>query len=237
MSDWERNWTSGQLSSLFAGISPGEAKRDAASGTVIDGGASRREIFVRGDHDMNPDFYEPERTLVPAAVIVPLIERSEGFTLLLTRRTDHLHDHAGQVSFPGGRIDPGDLDQEDAALREFEEEVGVPRNHVSLIGRLDTYITRTGFEITPVVGLIKPPFPVNPDSFEVAEVFEVPLNFFLKPGSRQRHNREFEGRKRYYYAFPYQEYFIWGATAGMIVNLCDVLSHPETLNSERLKNS
>ncbi|WP_020591086.1 CoA pyrophosphatase [Kiloniella laminariae] len=237
MSDWERDWTAGQLSSLFAGISLDGEKRNAVSGAVIDSAQSRNEIFVRGDHDMNPDFYEPDKALVAAAVIVPLVERPDGFTLLLTRRTDHLHDHAGQVSFPGGRIDPGDLDQEDAALREFEEEVGVPRSHVSLIGRLDTYITRTGFEITPVVGLIKPPFPVDPDSFEVAEVFEVPLSFFLKPGSRQRHNREFEGRKRYYYAFPYQEYFIWGATAGMIVNLCDILARPETLDSERIENS
>ncbi len=179
---------------------------------------------ARGDHDLNPDMYEPGKALRKAAVLVPLVDRRDGFTVLLTRRTDHLHDHAGQVSFPGGGIDPGDADAAAAALRETEEEVGLPRRHIRLIGRLDTYLVRTGFEVTPVVGLVTPPFPVVPDEFEVAEVFEVPLSFFLAPGNKQRESRIFRGKRRYYYAYRYDDYFIWGATAGMIANLAEVLA-------------
>ena len=177
----------------------------------------------RGDHDLNPDLYEPDQPLVRAAVLVPIIEHPHGLSVLLTRRTDHLYVHAGQISFPGGRIEAGE-DAEGAALRETEEEVGLPTAHVRLVGRLDTYVTRTGFEVVPVVGVVRPPYPVEPDSFEVAEVFEVPLGFFLTPGSRQRHSRLFEGRQRHFYAFPYEDYFIWGATAGMLVNLAEVLT-------------
>ena len=180
------------------------------------------DLTPRGDHDLNPDFYDPAKALTPAAVLVPIVRRNE-LSLLMTRRTEHLNDHAGQISFPGGRIDAGDSDAEDAALRETEEEVGLPRAHVELIGRLDTYVTRTGFEVTPVVGLVTPPFPVEPDDFEVEEVFEVPLSFVLAPDSRQVESRMFMGRERYFYAFPYGDYYIWGATAGMLVNLTEVL--------------
>ena len=131
--------------------------------------------------------------------------------------------HAGQISFPGGRVEEGET-AEEAALRETEEEVGLPRQHIRLVGRLDTYVTRTGFEVAPLVGVVTPPFPVAPDTFEVAEVFEVPLPFFLAPGSRQRHTRIYQGRERHFYAFPYETYYIWGATAGMLVNLVEVLS-------------
>lgn len=177
----------------------------------------------RGDHDLNPDLYDPRRALVPAAVLVPIVERAAGLTVLLTRRTDHLDVHAGQISFPGGRIEPGEA-PEAAALRETEEEIGLPRRHVRLIGRLDTYVTRTAFEVAPVVGLVGPPFPLAPDRFEVAEVFEVPLEFFLAPGNRQRHTRLYEGRRRHFYAFAYADHYIWGATAGMLVNLAEVLT-------------
>jgi 8-oxo-dGTP pyrophosphatase MutT (NUDIX family) len=177
----------------------------------------------RGDHDLNPDFFDPDQALTPAAVLVPIVTRAPGLTVLLTRRTDHLHDHAGQVSFPGGRIDPGDHDAEAAALRETEEEIGLPRRHIRLAGRLDTYVTRTGFEVTPLVGLVTPPFPITPDSFEVAEVFEVPLGLFLDPASREMHSRVFQGKERHFYAFRYDAYYIWGATAGMLVNLAEVL--------------
>ena len=177
----------------------------------------------RGDHDLNPDFFDPDQALTPAAVLVPIVMRAPGPTVLLTQRTDHLHDHAGQVSFPGGRIEPGDRNAEAAALRETEEEIGLPRRHVRLAGRLDTYVTRTGFEVTPMVGLVTPPFPIVPDNFEVAEVFEVPLGLFLDPDSREMHSRIFQGKERHFYAFRYDTYYIWGATAGMLVNLAEVL--------------
>ena len=189
---------------------------------IAEVGVSVSDDLPRGDHDLNPDFY-PTRDLTAAAVLVPIVRR-ERLQLLLTRRTDHLHDHAGQIAFPGGRVDPGDADAQAAALRETEEEVGLPPRHIEIVGRLDTYVTRTGFEVTPVVGLVTPPFPVEPDSFEVAEVFEVPLSFVLDPGNRQVDSRVYQGRERHFYAFPYGDYYIWGATAGMLVNLSEILA-------------
>ncbi len=186
-----------------------------------------QELRPRGDHDLNPDMYEPAEKLTPAAVLVPIVERAEGLTVLLTKRTAHLHDHAGQVSFPGGRVDPGDNGPVSTALRETEEEIGLARHHVRLIGQLDTYVTRTGFEISPLVGLIAPPFELRPDDFEVAEVFEVPLGFILDPASQQRQSRMFKGALRHFYVFPYDDYYIWGATAGMLVNLTEVLGNAD----------
>lgn len=177
----------------------------------------------RGDHDLNPDFFDPERLLTPAAVLVPIVAHEDDLTVLLTRRSDHLHDHAGQISFPGGRVDPGDADAEAAALREAGEEVGLDSGLVRVVGRIDTYVTRTGFEVTPVVGLVPPPLDLTLDAFEVAEAFEVPLAFFLAAGNRQRHSRLYQGRERHFFAYPYGERFIWGATAGMLSNLAEVL--------------
>jgi 8-oxo-dGTP pyrophosphatase MutT (NUDIX family) len=150
--------------------------------------------------------------------------RLEGLWVLLTQRTQHLAEHAGQISFPGGRQEPDDADAIAAALRESEEEVGLPRDHVEVVGRLDTYVTSSGYEITPVVALVRAPFPVKLDPFEVAEVFEVPLDFIIDPANRQRHSREFKGRQRTFYVLPYQNRYIWGATAGMLVNLAEVLT-------------
>lgn len=177
----------------------------------------------RGDHDLNPGVSPLDR-LRPAAVLVPLVARPEGVTILLTRRTDHLHHHAGQISFPGGRIEADDPSPEDAALRETQEEVGLARAHVELLGRLDIYRTGTGFEITPVVGWVTPPFDLSPDRFEVAEIFEVPLSFVADRRNHERHSREWNGQRRHFYVVPYGGYYIWGATAGMLVNLSERLA-------------
>ena len=162
--------------------------------------------------------------ITAAAVLVPLVARQEGVTVLLTRRTEHLHRHAGQISFPGGRIETSDTSPEAAALRETEEEIGLGRRHIELLGRLDLYRTRTGFEVTPVVGWVTPPFELAPDRFEVAEVFEVPLDFVVDRRNHERHSREWQGITRHFYVLPYGGYYIWGATAGMLVNLAERLA-------------
>lgn len=177
---------------------------------------------VRGDHTL-PGTLPPDKR-VPAAVLVGMVDRPHGLTVLLTQRTAHLHDHAGQIALPGGRIDPGDPDAVHAALREAEEEVGLPRTQVEVVGRLDTYITGTGFEITPVVGLVRPPFELRLDAFEVAEAFEVPLAFIVDPANHERHSRELRGHRRSFFVLPYEDRYIWGATAAMLVNLAEVLA-------------
>lgn len=158
-----------------------------------------------------------------AAVLVPLVNRAGAITVLLTQRTAHLNDHAGQISFPGGRVDAGDTSREDTALRETEEEVGVPRARIALLGRLPDYEIPSGFRITPVVGWIEPPFTLQPDAFEVAEVFEAPLAYFLDPANYQRRQYHFRGRHRHYMAIPYEGRYIWGATAGMLYSLCRMI--------------
>jgi 8-oxo-dGTP pyrophosphatase MutT (NUDIX family) len=179
---------------------------------------------TRGDHDLNPGETPPSAALRPAAVLVPLIEHPSGMTVLLTQRTPHLSAHAGQIAFPGGRIEAEDDDEIAAALRETEEEVGLPREHVSIIGRLDTYVTGTGFEITPIVGIIRPPYPLTIDPYEVAEAFEVPLSYILDRRNHNRTERESAGRTRVFFVLPYEGRNIWGATAGMLVNLAEVLT-------------
>lgn len=166
---------------------------------------------------LEPDV--PERTLTSAAVLVPIVVRATGLTMLLTQRTAHLRDHAGQVSFPGGRSDPEDATPVDTALREAWEEVGLERRQVEVIGRLPEYCTGTGFRVTPVVGLVTPPLNLRLDDFEVAEAFEPPLDFLLDERNHQRHTIEVRGMPREYWAMPWQGYFIWGATAGMLVSL------------------
>ncbi len=155
----------------------------------------------------------------PAAVLVPVVLRPERLAVLLTRRTDHLHHHPGQISFPGGRVEKADVSAVMTALRETEEETGLDPERIELLGELPDYFTGTGFRITPVVGLVHPPFELKLDAFEVAEAFEVPLAHFLDPANHQRHSMEYQGRMRQYYAMPYDEHFIWGATAGILVSL------------------
>lgn len=157
--------------------------------------------------------------LTPAAVLFPIVLREASPTVLLTQRTAHLKDHAGQISFPGGRVEPDDVSPVHTALRETEEEIGLPRQHVDVLGFLPEYRTGTGFRVTPVVALVRPPFELQLDPFEVAEAFEVPLGFLLDPANHQQHAMHYRGALRHYYAMPWGEYFIWGATAGMIRSL------------------
>lgn len=154
-----------------------------------------------------------------AAVLVPIILRETGPTLLLTQRTAHLRDHAGQISFPGGRCDASDASPEATALREAAEEVGLAAEQIEILGRLPEYHTITGFLITPIVALVTPPLNLKLDDFEVADVFEPPLEFLLDQKNHQRQQCEFEGEMREYWAMPWQGRYIWGATAGMLVSL------------------
>lgn len=164
-----------------------------------------------------------DQSLTPAAVLFPIVLRDGGQTVLLTQRTAHLRDHAGQISFPGGRVEEEDLSPSHTALRETEEEIGLARERIEILGFLPEYRTGTGFRVTPVVALVQPPFDLRPDPFEVAEVFEVPLAFLLDPANHQQHSLHYRGALRNYFAMPYGDYFIWGATAGMIRSLSERL--------------
>lgn len=157
--------------------------------------------------------------LTAASVLVPIIAHREWLTVLFTRRTEHLRAHSGQVSFPGGRVEPQDAGPAHTALRETQEEIGIAPDQIELIGTLPEYHTRTGYRITPMVGVIAPPLTLQADAREVDAVFEVPLSFLLDPRNHQRHTRAFQGRMISYYAMPYGEHYIWGATAAMLVNL------------------
>lgn len=163
-----------------------------------------------------------------AAVLVPLVRRDEGLSLLLTRRTDHLRDHAGQISFPGGRVELQDDGPVATALRETQEEIGLSRAYIDVVGQLPVYSTVTAFQVTPVVALVRPGFTLTLDGAEVAEVFEVPLAFLMNPAHHRHHRVELDGKERRFLSMPWQgperEYFIWGATAAMLRNFYRLLS-------------
>lgn len=180
---------------------------------VIPGDGARADLFAG-------------RSPAAASVLVPLVQRPEGLQVLLTRRTDHLRDHAGQISFPGGRAESHDADAVATALREAQEEIGLAPTAVEVIGRLAPYVTVTRFVVTPVVGLLPPGLVLQPDPFEVAEVFEVPLAFLMTPANHRRHQVEVDGVPRQFLSMPWtapeglpEGYFIWGATAAMLRNL------------------
>ena len=158
-----------------------------------------------------------------AAVLIPLVLQEEGLSVLLTQRTNHLRDHAGQISFPGGRMDPDDIDPNHTALRESEEEIGLDRSRVEIIGHLPQYLTVSGYSVTPVVGLVQAQAEYPLDEFEVADVFEVPLRFLMDPANHQVRVWQSEQGGRRFYAMPYENRFIWGATAGMLRNLYHLL--------------
>lgn len=156
----------------------------------------------------------------PASVLMPIVMREDGPTLLLTQRTAHLSDHAGQVSLPGGRREESDLSAIDTALRETEEEIGLARRHIEVLGTLPDYFTVTGYQVTPVVSLVWPPFELTADPHEVAEIFEVPLSFLMDGMNHERRTFEIPGgMRRSFYSMPYDRFFIWGATAAMLRNL------------------
>ena len=151
------------------------------------------------------------------------MNRRDGVKVMLTKRSEALPDHPGQISFPGGRINASDASPRAAALRESDEEVGLSPNSVEVVGELDIYITRTGFHITPVVGIIRPPFDIRPNRSEVAEVFELPLELVVDPANYERCSRVYEGHRRNFYVLNFEKHVIWGVTAGILVNLAQVL--------------
>ncbi|HEY5048116.1 MAG TPA: CoA pyrophosphatase [Rhizomicrobium sp.] len=175
----------------------------------------------RSDYDLNPGMRpDTAPALQPAAVLLPIVRRSDP-TILFTRRTPDLARHAGQVSFPGGRVHEDDLSLVETALRETAEETGIAAEFVAIAGFLEPYETGTGFAILPVVGLLDEGFALLPNPAEVAEIFEVPLDFFLDSANRQRHATDWKGARRTYYAFKYQAHYIWGATAAILVDFAD----------------
>ena len=179
------------------------------------------KAWGRGDWDLNPELLADFEAMLPprpAAVLVPIIERDE-VTVLLTQRPGTMRSHAGQISFPGGKIEPDDADAVAAALREAQEEIGLDRQFVEPLGFLDGYRTGTGFNVIPVVALVRPDFQLTLDPNEVSDAFEVPLRFLMDEANHHKHARPWRGRDRHYYAMPYGERYIWGATAGMIKNL------------------
>jgi 8-oxo-dGTP pyrophosphatase MutT (NUDIX family) len=182
----------------------------------------------------HPPLWEPElpedmRLRFPvlrrAAVLIPIVRRPEGLTVLLTQRTEHLTNHAGQVSFPGGRAEEDDSSPIETALRETQEEIGLMRRHVEIVGVLPDHVTASAYVVTPVVGLVTPPFDLTAESNEVAAIFEVPLRFLMDGMNHQRMSFELPdgGGRRSFYAMPYERFFIWGATAGMLRNLFHLL--------------
>lgn len=171
-----------------------------------------------GDHLFNPDLRDMivRPGLRDAAVLVPVVDRVDGATVILTQRTDKLRSHAGQIAFPGGRIDPDDASPEAAALRETEEEIGLSRDEIEVVGRLPDYITGSGFRIAPFYGIVKPDFILTINEDEVVDAFEVPLGFLMDPANHGRGSRVWNERERFFYTMPFGERHIWGITAGII---------------------
>jgi 8-oxo-dGTP pyrophosphatase MutT (NUDIX family) len=178
------------------------------------------QASARGDLDLNPDLWQRAGVSAtrPAAVLVPIIDRDEP-TVLLTLRTAELASHAGQIAFPGGKIDPADASPVAAALREATEEVGLSPIQVEPIGYLDLYLTFSGFRILPTLARVKPDFTLTLNPWEVTETFEVPLDFLMTPANHQRKTRDWKGIDREYYAIPFGDRYIWGITAGILRNL------------------
>ena len=178
---------------------------------------------LRGDDDLNPDARAIPYDRMPqrAAVLVPVVQRAGGLSLLLTQRSKSLSSHPGQVAFPGGKVDEGETDPVATALREAEEETGLASDFIEPVGFLDGYLTRTAYRVVPVVALVREGFETRPRKGEVADIFEVPLRFLMSAENHALHSREWQGKTRQFYAMPWEGRYIWGATAGMIKNLFD----------------
>lgn len=174
-----------------------------------------------GDFLLNPEMAGDLRSRNPrdAAVLVPIVRRDPEVTVVLTRRTDHLPSHAGQIAFPGGKIDAEDAGPASASLREAEEEIGLSSDRVDLLGFGDTYITGSGFRIVPVVGLVEPDTDLTANPDEVAEIFEVPLSYLMNADNHHQGRRTWQGRERKFYVMPYFQHYIWGVTAGIVRTL------------------
>ncbi len=181
--------------------------------------------------DDGPDWFGADgpsngvEALTQAAVLVPIVNRGGGLTVLFTRRTDHLKSHSGQISFPGGRMEQRDPTPEATALRETREEIGLPEGEIEVLGRLNVRETGTGYRVVPVVGMLSPPLSLARDENEVAEIFEAPLDFLIDPANRRFETRVRGNVERQFYAIPYDGYFIWGLTARILVNLGEVLAN------------
>lgn len=199
------------------------ARADLHTRSARDIAAAFRE---HGDHKLNPDMVDDLERVArrEAAVLIPVIDDgAPDARLILTTRTRALRKHSGQIAFPGGAIDPDDASAEAAALREAQEEIALQPHFVEPVGRLPTYLTMTGFRITPVLGLVKPGFRLKANPAEVDDVFEVPLSFLMNPANHMRESRVWEGRERHYYTMPYGDRFIWGVTAGIVRTLYERL--------------
>ena len=190
-----------------------EAFRQKARGL-----AGERDDFRHGDHLLNPDIVERLRqeTLREAAVLIPVVDRGAEAGLILTRRTQSMRQHSGQVAFPGGAVDAEDGSPEAAALREAYEEIGLEAGFVETLGRLPTYLTTTGFRITPVIGLVQADYALTINRDEVDAAFEVPFAFVMNPDNHRRESRVWQGKERFYYSMPFEEHHIWGVTAGIL---------------------
>jgi 8-oxo-dGTP pyrophosphatase MutT (NUDIX family) len=178
-----------------------------------------------GDHRVNPAL----RSLIvrdglrDAAVLIPVVDHRDGATIILTKRTEKLRTHSGQIAFPGGSVDPSDTSPQDAALRETEEEIGLDRSFVKVIGRLPDYVSGSGFRVAPVIGIVRPGFLLTLNADEVDNAFEVPLAFLMNEANHGRESREWQGHMRRYYVMPYGDHYIWGLTAGIIRELYERL--------------
>jgi 8-oxo-dGTP pyrophosphatase MutT (NUDIX family) len=194
------------------------------SARVAERVANAGQFLRTHEHDLWHQYQIlPEQEVKHAAVLVPLVERDDGVYVLLTQRTTYLNGHAGQISFPGGSVEAHDRHRQDTALRETEEEIGLARSCITVLGQLPEYEMQSGFRITPVVGWVQPPYSTRPDPLEVQDIFEVPLNHFLQPESYQRRRYVLEGKEHKYLAIPYRGRYLWGATAGMLYSFYQLL--------------